>query len=411
MNIGIVTVWADCGAGYVSKAYETVLAQQHKVFIYSRGSYASGRGDPYWDAPNVTWDPFVGGITQVDWNAYERWLVENKIDLVLFNEQRYWQVVLRTRQTGVLTAAYVDYYTAQTVELFGLYDVLICNTRRHYSVFESHPQVWFVPWGTDCTLFQPGQRWGKEQETVIFFHSAGMGGPNDRKGTGATLQAFQEVKGSAQLVVHSQLSLAQLPGAWQTWIAADPRIRLIEGTTKPPGYYNLGDVYVYPSRLEGIGLTILEALASGLPVITTDNAPMNEFITQNKTGLLLPVDKYIARYDGYYWPEAPCRPPDLTVAMQTYVNDRAMLLRHQQNAHQNAQSNRSWTDTAKALLPLLESVSRLKLDPDEEARFARLVYLLDAQNEPTATILAKRALKLAFLQLSGRFAKYSRILK
>ena len=32
----------------------------------------------------------------------------------------------------------------------------------------------------------------------------------------------------------------------------------------------MGDVFVYPSRLEGIGLCVPEALACGLPVITTD---------------------------------------------------------------------------------------------------------------------------------------------
>jgi glycosyltransferase involved in cell wall biosynthesis len=41
--------------------------------------------------------------------------------------------------------------------------------------------------------------------------------------------------------------------------------------------YEEGDVCVQPSRWEGIGLPLLECQASGLPLVTTDAPPMNEF--------------------------------------------------------------------------------------------------------------------------------------
>ena len=69
----------------------------------------------------------------------------------------------------------------------------------------------------------------------------------------------------------------------------DPRIEFIEKTVSAPGLYFRGDVYLYPTRLEGIGLTICEALASGLPVITTNDAPMNEFVIDGETGYLVDV--------------------------------------------------------------------------------------------------------------------------
>jgi 1,2-diacylglycerol 3-alpha-glucosyltransferase len=190
MNIGIVSVWADCGAGYVSRAYAQVLEQWHSVDIYARGTYLSGRGDPFWDGPNVTWDSSHYGSTRLNWKQYCAWLKNNKIDLVLFNEQRWWQAVIGTRKMGIATAAYIDYYTAETVPLFKFYDGLICNTLRHFSVFKDHPKVHYIPWGTDIDLFVSGPRWAKPQEEVIFFHSAGLGGPNDRKGTGVLLEAF-----------------------------------------------------------------------------------------------------------------------------------------------------------------------------------------------------------------------------
>ncbi len=64
----------------------------------------------------------------------------------------------------------------------------------------------------------------------------------------------------------------------------------------------MGDVYVYPTRLEGIGLTIAEAMAAGLPVIIPDEQPMNEFVYDDYP-LLVGIESEGTRDDGYFWPE------------------------------------------------------------------------------------------------------------
>lgn len=43
-----------------------------------------------------------------------------------------------------------------------------------------------------------------------------------------------------------------------------------------PGLYNLADVFVYPSLYEGFGLPVLEAMACGVPVITSNVSSMPE---------------------------------------------------------------------------------------------------------------------------------------
>ena len=63
-------------------------------------------------------------------------------------------------------------------------------------------------------------------------------------------------------------------------------LKIYEKTLPAPGLYHLGDVYVYPSRLDGVGLTVGEALACGLPVITTENGPMDEFVEDGFNGRL-----------------------------------------------------------------------------------------------------------------------------
>jgi glycosyltransferase involved in cell wall biosynthesis len=40
--------------------------------------------------------------------------------------------------------------------------------------------------------------------------------------------------------------------------------------------YSLADVFIYPSIFEGFGIPVLEALASGTPVITGNNSALRE---------------------------------------------------------------------------------------------------------------------------------------
>jgi len=50
--------------------------------------------------------------------------------------------------------------------------------------------------------------------------------------------------------------------------------------------YNAGDVFLFPSIKEGWGLVVLEAMASGLPVIASDIEPLTEFLEDGNNSLL-----------------------------------------------------------------------------------------------------------------------------
>ncbi len=50
--------------------------------------------------------------------------------------------------------------------------------------------------------------------------------------------------------------------------------------------YASSDVFVFPSRTETLGLVILEAMASGLPIITANSGPTAEQVSNGETGLL-----------------------------------------------------------------------------------------------------------------------------
>ena len=90
-----------------------------------------------------------------DERPLKRGCLRSSLEVVFFNEQHQWRPVLLCNEVGVWTGAYIDYYTRETVPFFLCYDFLICNTKRHYSVFEWHPQAFYVPWGTDTDLYKP----------------------------------------------------------------------------------------------------------------------------------------------------------------------------------------------------------------------------------------------------------------
>ena len=72
------------------------------------------------------------------------------------------------------------------------------------------------------------------------------------------------------------------------------------------------DVFVLPSIAEGISNTILEAMASGIPVIATAVGGNPELVTDAQTGILVPSRD----------------PAAMAAAMRRYLDDRSLIARH-----------------------------------------------------------------------------------
>lgn len=387
MNIGIVTVWFQRGAAYVSDQYRKILMGKHDVFIYARGGENYDIKEEEWNDPRVTraHKLYSDSWSRVDLKHFESWIKKNSISLVLFNEQKDWEVVCWCKKNGIQTCAYIDYYTRDTIPYFELYDILFCNTKRHFSVFKWHPGARYIPWGTDISQFAPSpDKKNKHNcETLVFFHSAGMGGINTRKGTDLLVEAFQLVQGDCKLIIQSQVGLDSY-GRCGDIIVKDPRIEFIHKTVDPPGLYFLGDVYVYPTRLEGIGLTIIEALSSGLPVITTNQAPMNEFVEDGITGKLVSCDEERYRFDNYYWPESICNKESLAMCMNEYVRNRDSVDKMSISARQYVVRNRDWLNNA---IIVSESIDNIKPITIENKR---LRYLQESSIYYTKNFLRKK---------------------
>jgi len=66
------------------------------------------------------------------------------------------------------------------------------------------------------------------------------------------------------------------------------RVRFLGGRTDIPELLAAGDLLVHPTYMENIGTILLEAIASGLPVIATDVCGFTSHIIQANAGRVLP---------------------------------------------------------------------------------------------------------------------------
>ena len=180
--------------------------------------------------------------------------------------------------------------------------------------------------------------------------------PNDNRLGGELLR--QLVRTDHRTIIHTQTDLkAQFPDLSDTIeeLENSGKLTVITQTCTAPGLYHLGDVYVYPSRLEGIGLTIAESISCGLACVVTDNPPMNEFV-DGSIGDTIPVKRFYSRQDGYYWPQCDCDVTELAELLEKYASDKQLVLTQKKAARQYALEHLSYKKNFRKLFDLFDTI-------------------------------------------------------
>lgn len=115
---------------------------------------------------------------------------------------------------------------------------------------------------------------GLGQEWFILLH---VGNCSPRKNVGLILRALAELPPN----VHFVQAGGQLDAGQQHIIATQgiaERVHLLGPVAASvlPGLYRASDLFVFPSLVEGFGLPLVEAMASGLPLITSASGVVAE---------------------------------------------------------------------------------------------------------------------------------------
>jgi len=165
-------------------------------------------------------------------------------------------------------------------------DVVFIPSEFVYQTFQAEgvptEKLIQIPFGVDTNRFQPNpiEKPPSEPFRILF-----VGHVSVRKGVPYLLEAWEQLKwkqaelwliGSNKLPADIRNRYQHLPNVYYKGYVPDP-VTL----------FQQADVFVFPSIAEGSALVTYEALASGLPIITTLNA--GSVVQDTKQGYIVPI--------------------------------------------------------------------------------------------------------------------------
>ena len=169
------------------------------------------------------------------------------------------------------------------------------NVMQHYGV--SDEQLHVIYGSIDCTTFHPGlravhraalrnQHAIPDSAPVALFVGSGF----ERKGVAGFLSTIDKVDGLFGMVVGHDKHIARYRAAADR-LGLAGRVIFTGGISDVRAYYAASDVFLMPTLYEPFGLVFGEAMACGLPVITSPQAGAADWIEHGVNGYVVdPLD-------------------------------------------------------------------------------------------------------------------------
>jgi glycosyltransferase involved in cell wall biosynthesis len=222
-------------------------------------------------------------------------------------------------------------------------DKIICYTEGERENIEKlgvdHKKISVIHNGVDTTLFTPKFSDNPKKRNQIVWVGRHVPG----KGVEYLIEAFSQV-------------LKKIPGAHLVLVGDGPEKIAIEekirkmhlqssvtlidylDNTTLPKIYSQSDVFALPSLMEGVPRTLLEAMACGVPVVTTNLPHLLDIV------------------EGAGLTVSPKKPQLLTDAILTILEDSSLAEKMMQRGRDKIEQEYSWEDTVGKTLALYESV-------------------------------------------------------
>lgn len=155
-----------------------------------------------------------------------------------------------------------------------------------------------------------------------------------------------------------QLIRSQVPDAVALIVGAGPESERLQGLARElkvegatlftgfvrdeelPAHYALANLYMHTGKLESFGLSVLEACAAGIPVVSVNEGGVREIIVDGETGALVPADA-----------------SSLADASVALLRDRARREAMGEAARRRVLQKYSWEEGARTFLRVVEKTS------------------------------------------------------
>jgi glycosyltransferase involved in cell wall biosynthesis len=188
-----------------------------------------------------------------------------------------WQAEIETRLPEVLECERREHKLAKKIVVASSF-----SKRTLIAQGISEDKILINPYGVDLELFHPPAQ-PRERRPLRFLF---LGLISARKGIPLLLEAWAKMNlRDAELWLVGPVSERE-----RALIPDLPGLKLMgkHAHQELPDLLRKCDVLVFPSYCEGFAMVILEALASGMPVITTEATAGPDLINDNEEGRLIP---------------------------------------------------------------------------------------------------------------------------
>ena len=369
INIGLVTAWGECGMGYLAKNWVYTLnkfTDKINLQIFSR---AKKWLTPYrWEGDNVVQGPESMDINHsIFWN----WVESFKPDVILFQDQNIYSNTLmkeesyRLKQLGIKLINYPDSIHWKELEHHpGIYHNSIAHVKRNHNwllEYEIDGPV-FIPWGVIIKNFPFKER--KVKDKIKFYINIGTG--TTRKGYNLLPRTIKKISRKNIFNIFNknsydykfiasaiQDSNNRINKKFTKFFKNHKNCELIFKTADNTkgGLFNLGDIYIYPTHMEGVGLTITESMCSGMPVVTSNFSTMNEWIEDGVDGRLINLAKI--KKGRRPTMKVYADTSHLSEIMIDYIKNPDKVNEQSINARKKVEKYYNWDDRDKDFLDLI----------------------------------------------------------
>lgn len=221
------------------------------------------------------------------------------------NIEMFWAIfardVLRYPIKTVFTSAAIRRHSAYPRYLISKMDAVVATSEKAAQLVPNVVRV--VPHGVDIERFEPVEKRANAWQATGFPGTQGiatLGRVRPEKGTDlfvdSMIRLLPEHPGFTALVigkadVKNQKFQAELQEKIKS-AGLEDRILFTGELPKEslPGILSALSLFVALPRYEGYGMTPLEAMASGTPVVVSDTGAFSSFVANGKSGRLVPLD-------------------------------------------------------------------------------------------------------------------------
>ena len=271
-NLGVIGYLNSAGIG--SGTYEFVKKMKPKSLMLFENRSKPILKSYYDDAIKMTnvVKPVSGG--HPDRKDFITWIDDNKLDTIYFNETpKNFELFDICNEKGIKLIAMIMWEWFDMTDKWKEAHILICPTKFTYEYLKEYgfKNIKYLPYPINTDVLKKR----KITKAKTFLFNYGFKGLYDRKGGQFMFEAIRrlhKINENIKFYINSFIDVGDFCNATVFREQLDFYYQC----------YMRGDMAIQPTRLEGVGLANLESLACGMPTITTDIAPVNEFVPDIK---------------------------------------------------------------------------------------------------------------------------------